>query len=186
MSTYWTGLHRARNRSKISYSDKPVWPVIFRQTTGLDRNKNLFCIRSVFFEISIFLFSPAADKPLPASPTSPTSPPPIYSSQSQLASPFRSGNQRQLMKLDRCRSAENMTQLQKTRSLVNAAPNLKRENDENNLMNPIFKSSEVLKDEDEFGRNVTQRKNSRTNSEEENNSTPNSSRRGSSIADKIR
>jgi len=132
--------------------------------------------------------SPAADKPLPASPTSPTSPiSPIYSSQSQLASPFRSSNQRQLMKLDRCRSAENMTQLQKTRSLVNAAPNLKRVNGENNPMNPSL-SSEVLKEEteDEFGRNVTHRKNSRTNSEEENNSTPNSSRRGSSIADKIR
>jgi len=80
-----------------------------------------------------------------------------------------------------------MTQLQKTRSLVNAASNLKRVNDENNPMNPSL-SSEVLKEEteDEFGRNVTRRKNSRTNSEEENNSTPNSSRRGSSIADKIR
>merc|ERR1712037_323777 len=55
--------------------------------------------------------SPAADKPLPASPTSPTSPPPSY----QLSPPFRSSsNQRQLIKLDRCRSAENMTQLQKT------------------------------------------------------------------------
>ena len=147
------------------------------------------CFESVCcFKISTIFFSPAADKPLPASPTSPTSPiSPIYSSQSQLASPFRSSNQRQLMKLDRCRSAENMTQLQKTRSLVNAAPNLKRVNGENNPMNPIL-SSEVLKEEteDEFGRNVTRRKNSRTNSEEENNSTPNSSRRGSSIADKIR
>ncbi|CBY39036.1 unnamed protein product, partial [Oikopleura dioica] len=64
--------------------------------------------------------------------------------------------------------------------------------DSSNQLNPS-QSMEVLREEEPqnnaFGQNITQRKARtpvRTNSEEDNNSTPNSSRRGSSIADKIR
>lgn len=148
--------------------------------------------------------SPAADKPLPASPTSPTTTSPtsapLYASQSQLAS-FQAArsSQRQLMKLDRCRSAENMTQLagsNPSQRLVNAAAAapIRRDcsYDSSNQLNPS-QSMEVLREEEPqnnaFGQNITQRKARtpvRTNSEEDNNSTPNSSRRGSSIADKIR
>ena len=111
------------------------------------------------------------------------------------------------MKLDRCRSAENMTQLTTTPTSRLAALNSagdsglrgqirggnSHELNSTNLM--PSQSMEILREEETtpngspYGGNVTFRKVRtpvRKNSDEENNSTPNSSRRGSAIADKIR
>ena len=91
-----------------------------------------------------------------------------------------------------------MTQLAATpmtQRLINAAAsqNTPIRNYEFNLM--PSQSMEILREEEPqnraspFEQNVTLRKARtpvRTNSQEDNNSTPNSSRRGSSIADKIR
>lgn len=167
------------------------------------------------FKETYFDFSPAADKPLPASPVSPqssistpgtpSSPPGPKVAQVSSVTSFHNArtHHRHIMKLDRCRSAENMTQLTTTPTSRLAALNSAGDkrirggnsNDLNSTNLMPSQSMEILREEETtpngspYGGNVTFRKVRtpvRKNSDEENNSTPNSSRRGSAIADKIR